>query len=452
MIRLVALVWPGHAWVLAEESPGVVRRLVGDPFGEDGALPLLLTRLGRETHIGTLAECVAYESPRARTLTVFGDGEGVESVECTARFLLVLDETVRRRFPQDELFWRFCVAASVSSTVLATLSAACWIAGLGDARVGRLPPWPAAPSRACATTSTAMSVYGLFDGDVPAAGLACPQPGAAPLVIDVRREDAGPADMPADVAAQAARRRVHIAAWRRGVVCEGSGGATPIALPDRGRWLLESPDAEEMRGAEIASWQRLAHLLAEPAWAGMGATSAVVEWGQRHWAARVRGVGGQALLQALGTPVDIVPLEALTGLFDDAANVLDRTLAFALESESGTASDHKVVATRGAALPFRSEHLLHLGRAGRQHLSFELHALDDDTSMAYRMAGGELALPAASRARTPVQLTVTCHACGALELAFDIPTWHFRETLVVDAAGNAHPDARRCALHLHAGL
>lgn len=452
MIPLVVMVWPAHAWVLLEEAPGVVRRLCGDPWDDDGALPLLLARIGREAYIGTLAEHVAYESPRAELRSVIDGLDGDAGVEAAARFLRVLDDALRRRLPHEPLAWRFAVTAGVATAASAQLSAACWMAGLQEARVDRLSALPMPPG----APSGVARVFGLFDGFDPVAALAWSAPDGAPLALALSRgdEDAqedvpGEPDAPstADV-----RGAPHLAAWRRRALDRVDAPAV-VAVPDRVRWSLRSLSAHALRDDEARRWQALGRLLADPEWAqpAEGATPAVLEWGQRHWVTRLDAVGSQLLARSLGRPIAPIPLEALPGLFPAVPPTLDRTLAFALEPGGDMAIDRKIVATAGAALPFRSEHLLGLRRAGQARIAFELQALDERAVQAYRIASGVLALPAPCGPRQAIHLGVACHACGVVELAFDVPSWHFRETVVIDPAGNAHPDARRRALDLQTG-
>lgn len=452
MIPLVVMVWPAHAWVLAEETPGVVRRLSGDPWDDDGALPLLLARVGREAYIGTLAEHVAYESPRAELRPVVHGLDGDDGVEATARFLRVLDDALRRRLPHEPLAWRFAVTAGVAPAALAQLSAACWMAGLAEARVDRLPALPLPPG----APSGAARVFGLFDGLDPIAALAWSAPDGASTALALSRGDddtqddvLGESDAPfgADV-----RGAPHLAAWRRRALDRADAPAV-VAVPDRARWSLRSLSAHALRDAEARRWQALGRLLADPEWppSAQGAAPAVLEWGQRHWVTRLDAVGSQLLAQSLGRPIAPIPLEALPGLLPAASPTLDRTLAFALEPGSEMAADRKIVATAGAALPFRSEHLLGLRRTGQARIAFELQALDERSAQAYRIASGVLALPAPCGPRNAIHLGVACHACGVVELSFDVPSWHFRETVVIDPDGHAHPDARRRALDLQTG-
>jgi len=488
-MRLVALVWPCHAWMLAEETPGAFRRLTGDPWADDGAMPLLLARIGRETHIGTLAEHVAYESPRARLTPVLHGATDDDEPELIARFLLALDEHVRRRFPQDPLSWRFAVAAPVTTGAFAALSAACWMAGLGEARVDRLPAWPvpprwirtAAPSTRAARSSR--RVLGYFDGDEavaaiasdPGDGRADGDPGAPPAVLVMARQRAAGPSTPtppgldgaatADIfagdgealhgtSADSARRRLQVEAWHRRVLDDGSELPRLLAVPDGDGWSLRECDAEAIRDGERRRWRALAGLLSDPdcrdhAHANPGPI--VAEWGQRNWAARLAATGARTLTDALGSTPSILPLEALPAVRDEVPAVLDWTLAFAVESAPGGRPDHKIVASRGAALPFRSEHIVYAGHAGKRALQFELHALSDESPEAHRIASGALTLPAESRRRTAIQLTVTCHACGGVELAFDIPSWHFRSAVLIDAGGRVHADARRRAAAIETG-
>ena len=458
MIRLVVLMFPRHLWVLAEGSPGTASRLVGDPWGDDGAMPMLLAQIGRERYIGTTAEYVGYESPRAELEPVLGPVADFDrSLERAAAFLRLLDQAVRRRFPHDELSWRFALAAQMAPDAAATVSAACWLAGLGAAKVeglGALPPLPPPPASSSSasedSSTSALSLFGLVDERQAIAGLACSSnDGSMELAVLELTCEALPSTAESYHETPPNRQRsLHLRQWRRSVIA-GESQPRLLALPCSGRWEFKELDPAAVRSAQIQLRQTLDRVMlkvTESMAQHANPDVSIVEWGDspEGWAVASAG----QLLR--GQSARTLRLEDLPGLFESPAAISRHTLAFVLEPAGGAQADLKILVAQGASLPFHSEHIVHLRRTGQRMLPFELRALDESTGQAYRLATGVLPLPVEVRTQIPIHLSAVSHACGALELRFELPAWRFLETVLVDNAGRTHFDAASRALQINA--
>lgn len=442
MSRLVVLLWHRHLQILVEEGAGIVRRLVGDPWDDDGFLPLVVASVGRERYIGTHALLAAHAC-RRMVVDDFSQPSGslAGGVDRLAAFLLLLARIVERRLPHETLEWRFLVAGG--RAVAADLPAACRLAGLEGATIARMPAAPPLDAQGLPGQAASLRVIGFVDDGQARAAL-------MGFASSADASDGSASSLPAaildtvcsEVASAPAGTvghrdaLLHDAWWRQA----GPGGAVvPRAMPWNGRWRLEPVECDRLIDAERTTSSVLARLMTS---LGVGADNTIVsdiaEWGDRP-------MPGSRAVSHLPHAARVLRLEELPRLFDRDRPTLPHSIVFALETQTGRSNDDKIVAPEGADLPFSSDHVVAVGRTSQRRLSFEIQAIDATTGHAHRLAPGSLVLPSELRARTALHLTVTCHACGVIELRFEIPSWRFRDTVLLDPSGRTHPDAERRA-------
>ena len=446
------LVGAEHLWTFFEEASGAMRRLVGEPWDDDGALPLVMTVAGRERYIGTAAAVVAYASPGCKLVHPLDPIWTVdEGVDHAAIFLRTLFEVLERRAPQSvPITWRLGVHAA-GSRAAATLATAWRLTGrplLGMVRMADIV-YAQSEDAIRATSSVRSRTCARFDAAGATAALLTRQAGNDDRAAQEDACGAAPGDAKSwhlqdedhcklgQLACESwTAKGMYRTAWR---TRRATGDVPPevVAWPREGRWILEPAAAVNSESGERAHWQALARLIDtvdSSCTAESPPERLVLESLHRTGAWQA---GRECLAKEFVPEGRLVPLESQAQLFASGPTQIPHSLVLILQPTGDDPWDHKIVAPEGADLPFESEHIV-MVRAGRRTVSFELHALEGPSGRGYRLVTDTLALPAETRSRTAVHLRVDCHASGLVEIEFSVPSWRFHETVLVDPVGRLH--------------
>ena len=422
-MRARLLFWVDGVTVAVEELPGLWRRLVGEPFGEDGWLPAVLVTLGRETYIGTSAVAVACDCPRATAHLNGGLGEAIpvtEKIRLVSLLLTGILNVVRRRYCQDELEWTVMVDDAFCVEDSRALSLACFRSGLaesglltlGDMRLGARfsRSAPAAGERVLMAMATSTqnclrlvgaddSGWHLVDEDHPSGDFSDP----CWLVSD-------PATF---------RNAWFMQQAIQALLLEASSTDLLTTQYRDGGWVLQDVSAADVRTAEERYWHSIARscrMYIDSLGGYPVDRVLLLESGLRYFSKRFERTGRAILRRVLGVPVDSVALESwLTGV-SATSRVLDCSYGLRLLGERGPLMDYCGFASPGTALPLKKQLTCRLPRGVTGKLHLQVGALDALTSRQYSLGTHEISPSVSLGPGATVSATVRANTPGVFEI------------------------------------